>query len=243
MSDDKKADPRLDLYDRSPPLPEGLDDERPFGTAIGDQGFPAEEAKIEIPAEELKKALEEEVVVKLERLHPNARVPERKTAGAAAADVYAVKDTELKPGETTPVGLGIKVAIPEGYELVLVPRSGLSCKGVVVRNSPGTIDSDYRGEVMVILKHEPENLCQAVSKAYKILFEFAKNLVTTAAFDTARSRLMDHVKNDPLQPYTIKAGDRIGQLKLHKVIPHSYQEVDSLDETERGDGGLGSTGR
>jgi dUTP pyrophosphatase len=241
MSEDRKPDPRLDLYDDRPP-----------GYAIGDECFPVPQAanpdgtdtvQVEIPEETFKNILDQEVIIKFERLHANARAPERKTTGAAAADVYAVKDTELKPGVTTPVGLGIKVAIPDGYELVLVPRSGLSCKGVVVRNSPGTIDSDYRGEVMVILKHEPENLCLAVSKAYKILFEFAKNLVTMAAFDTARSRLMDHVKNDPMKSYTIKAGDRIGQLKLHKVIPHKYQEVDTLDNTERGDGGLGSTGR
>lgn len=223
LNQENEVDPRLDLYERSPALPERF-------------SLPEE-------YEELRKIEEGEVVVPLQRLHQNARVPERKTAGAAAADVYAVKDTVLKPGVTTLVDLGFKVAIPEGYELILVPRSGLSCEGVVVRNSPGTIDSDYRGEVKAILKYEPENLCQVVSKAYKILSDFAKNLVSQATFDTARSRLLDAVKNDPLPSYTIKAGDRVGQLKLCKVIPHAYQEVDALDDTERGDGGFGSTGR
>lgn len=218
--EEQGADPRLELYDRSPPLSPLPEFER-------------------VPVE----IEEDEVVVPLERLHPNAKLPEKKTAGAAAADVYAVKDTELKPGVTTLVDLGFKVAIPEGYEIILVPRSGLSCKGVVVRNSPGTIDSDYRGEMKAILQYQPENLCQAVTKLYKVVHEFGKNLVSQAAFDTARSRLMDHVKNDPFESYTIKAGDRVGQLKLCKVIPHRYQEVDELDETERGDGGFGSTGR
>ena len=82
----------------------------------------------------------------------------------------------------------------------------------------------------MILQYQPENLCQVISKAYKILYEFAKNLVSQATFDTARSRLMDHVKNDPFKPYMIKKGDRVAQLQLKKVIDCRFIEVDTLEE-------------
>jgi len=184
-----------------------------------------------------------EVNIPIVLTHKNAVVPERKTLGAAADDVYAVNDVILEPGKTTAVDLGFKIAIPQAYEVIVVPRSGLSTKGVAVKNSPGTIDSDYRGQVKVLLQYNPENLCQAVSKCYKVLFEFAKNMQSANAFETARSRLMDHVKNDPFEPYVIKAGDRIGQIKVCRVITHAFNEVDFLDETDRADGGFGSTGR
>lgn len=79
-------------------------------------------------------------------------LPRYATAGAAGADVVAAADVELAPGARAAVPTGLVVAVPSGYELQVRPRSGLALKhGVTLANAPGTIDSDYRGEVMVLL--------------------------------------------------------------------------------------------
>jgi dUTP pyrophosphatase len=79
-------------------------------------------------------------------------LPAYATEGAAGMDVLAAEDVTLKPGERWPVATGLALAIPPGYEIQVRPRSGLALKhGISVPNSPGTIDSDYRGELKVIL--------------------------------------------------------------------------------------------
>jgi len=79
-------------------------------------------------------------------------LPAYATDGAAGMDVLAAEDVTLAPGERWPVATGLSVAIPAGYEIQVRPRSGLALKhGISVPNTPGTIDSDYRGEVKVIL--------------------------------------------------------------------------------------------
>ncbi len=85
-------------------------------------------------------------------------LPTHATAGAAGADIVAAEDTTIQPGGIHAVATGIALAIPEGYEGQVRPRSGLALKhGVTVLNAPGTIDADYRGEVKVILiNHGPE---------------------------------------------------------------------------------------
>jgi dUTP pyrophosphatase len=103
------------------------------------------------------------VEVLVQRLPHSAGVPlpELATAGAAGADVRAAvgAETELAPGERAAIPTGLVLAVPEGYEVQVRPRSGLALRhGVTVANAPGTIDSDYRGELMVILVnlgHEP----------------------------------------------------------------------------------------
>ncbi len=87
-------------------------------------------------------------------LEPGAALPEYKSAGAAGADLRArlASALVLAPGERSAVPTGLRVEIPEGYELQVRPRSGLALeKGLTCLNSPGTIDSDYRGEIKVIL--------------------------------------------------------------------------------------------
>lgn len=79
-------------------------------------------------------------------------LPSYATPGAAGMDVVAAEDLELQPGKRHAVATGFAVAIPEGYEIQVRPRSGLALKhGITVPNTPGTIDSDYRGEVKVIV--------------------------------------------------------------------------------------------
>ena len=122
---------------------------------------------------------------------------------AAGADLRACLDEPmtLKPGERALVPTGLRMAIPAGYEAQVRPRSGLATKkGITVLNTPGTIDSDYRGDVMVILI----NLGQ--------------------------------------ESVVLERGDRIAQLVIAPVTRGEFQFVESLDDTQRGSGGFGSTG-
>ena len=129
-------------------------------------------------------------------------LPVYATAGAAGMDVVAAEDCMLAPGARHAVSTGLALAIPAGYEVQVRPRSGLAIKhGITCLNTPGTIDSDYRGEVKVILI----NLGQ--------------------------------------EPFAIRRGERIAQLVPAPVLRATLDEVTSLDETARGSGGFGSTGR
>ncbi|MET0245698.1 MAG: dUTP diphosphatase [Sphingomonas sp.] len=129
-------------------------------------------------------------------------LPAYATGGAAGMDVVAAEAIVIAPGARHAVATGFAMAIPEGYEVQVRPRSGLALKhGVTCLNTPGTIDSDYRGEVKVIL-----------------------------------ANLGD-------QPFEIARGDRIAQLVPAPVLRASLTLVDTLDATERGSGGFGSTGR
>ncbi len=166
------------------------------------------------------------------------------TPGAAAFDVYALSDIDLNPGETVIVPLGFAVEVPQGYDMKMLPRSGLSTKGVRVMNSPGLIDEDYRGELGVVLRYDPANTYQVIDKLYKSLRDFCKNLVSAAQFniDAAKAKLLQAVNVKPFEPFKISAGDRIGQIQIQKVVPFFLQEVDELSDTERGSRGYGSTG-
>lgn len=92
--------------------------------------------------------------VQVVRLKPQAQMPQYMSKGAAGCDVTACLDTDvtIDPGRRMAVPTGLAFAIPEGFEIQVRPRSGLSFKrGLTVVNAPGTIDSDYRGEVMVLM--------------------------------------------------------------------------------------------
>ncbi len=90
------------------------------------------------------------VLIKRER--DDIPFPAYMTEGAAGVDLCAAEDCELKPMEFKAISTGIRIALPEGYEAQIRPRSGLAARfGITVLNSPGTVDSDYRGEVKVIL--------------------------------------------------------------------------------------------
>jgi dUTP pyrophosphatase len=129
-------------------------------------------------------------------------LPTYATDGAAGMDVVAAEDLVLAAGTRAAVATGFAIAIPAGYEVQVRPRSGLALKhGITCLNTPGTIDSDYRGEVKVILA------------------------------------------NLGCDPFPIARGDRIAQLVPAPVQRATLAEVDSLDDTARGAGGFGSTGR
>lgn len=90
--------------------------------------------------------------VALNLLDPRARIPQRQSSGAAGHDLHALEECELTPGTSTAVRTGIAIALPVGYEAQIRPRSGLALHhNILIPNSPGTIDSDYRGEICVIM--------------------------------------------------------------------------------------------
>ncbi|MDR0747926.1 MAG: dUTP diphosphatase [Helicobacteraceae bacterium] len=92
------------------------------------------------------------IALYIKKLDSNARIPKYQTEEAAGFDLHALEDAEIAAGERALVRTGLAVAVPRGYELQVRPRSSLALKyGVTVLNTPGTVDSDYRGELLVIL--------------------------------------------------------------------------------------------
>jgi dUTP pyrophosphatase len=149
------------------------------------------------------------VSVRIARL-PQAKdlpLPAYKTAGAAGMDLYAALPTDqpvtLLPGKRAAIPTGLQIAIPAGYEAQVRARSGLAKNhGIAMVNGPGTIDSDFRGEICVLM-----------------------------------------INTDTAEPFQIQRGDRIAQLVVAPVARVEWDEASLLDETERGAGGFGSTGR
>lgn len=147
-------------------------------------------------------------VVRLDWADPDVPLPAYESDGAAGADLRAnfpAPDRDghvLGPGARALVPTGLSMAIPAGFEVQVRPRSGLALKhGVTLVNTPGTIDSDYRGPVGVIMIN------------------------------------LGH------EPYHVAHGERIAQLVVAPVTRARFAEADRLDETARGTGGFGSTGR
>lgn len=133
-------------------------------------------------------------------------LPAYETTGSAGMDLRAAVPADepltLEPGARALVKTGLKIALEPGYEAQVRPRSGLALKhGITCLNSPGTVDSDYRGEVGVILINHGQ------------------------------------------EPFVIQRGERIAQLVIARHEQAAMVEVEALDETARGAGGFGSTGR
>ena len=102
--------------------------------------------------------------VKFNRLVPHAKMPTKATRGSGAYDVYSTDELLLAPEGRYAFGTGLAMEVPEGFVALVCPRSGLAIKnGVTVLNAPGVVDSDYRGEVMVIMDNigdEPVTISQ-----------------------------------------------------------------------------------
>jgi len=166
------------------------------------------------------------VPVKIKRLHPDATVPQYATAGAAGFDLVAVEDVIIAPGETAKVRTGLAFELPPGYELQIRPRSGISAKTKLrVANSPATIDSDYRGEVCVLIDN-------VAPTPYRRLTYVRRIDGAVYSVDIKR----------PEGSYLIRKGDRVAQGVIAPVYRAAFEVVDELSETGRGAGGFGSTG-
>lgn len=144
------------------------------------------------------------IQIGFKKLHDQAQIPLYQSEEAAGADLHACLEqpVEIAPGERAIVPTGIAIALTRGYEAQIRPRSGLAAKhGITVLNTPGTIDSDYRGELQVI--------------------------VINLGSDT----------------FTVHHGERIAQMVIARHETAAFTEVDTLEQTIRGEGKFGSTGR
>ena len=142
-----------------------------------------------------------EILIK--RLSKEVILPKYETDGSSGLDLAACidKNIEIKPGKSETIPTGLAVAIPKNFEIQIRPRSGLAAKNQIsVLNTPGTIDSDYRGELKVILIN-----------------------------------LSDKI-------FIVEKGLRIAQMVLCPIVKAKLREVKSLEDTQRGTGGFGSTG-
>lgn len=108
---------------------------------------------------ELAEVPRQRITVQIEKISPNAKIPEYAHKTDAGADIFAAEEVSIQPNETKIIQTGIKIAIPVGYEIQIRPRSGLSAKtGLRIANSPGTLDSGYRGPVGVIMHNTSEKI-------------------------------------------------------------------------------------
>lgn len=137
--------------------------------------------------------------IKIKQLHPDAVMPVYGTNGSAGFDLSALEEVLMYAGQTLIVKTGLAFSIPEGYEMQIRPRSGVTVK-TKLRVALGTIDSDYRGEVGIIV---------------------------------------DNIGDDLKR---IGKGERIAQAIISPIIQATFEQVNELDDTERGSGGFGSTG-
>lgn len=181
------------------------------------------------------------ITIDIAAVHPRMGSPElpwpaRKSAQAAGWDCVAAIDAPLEvcPGQLVKVPLGFALALPEGWEAQIRPRSGLASRGLLMPNSPGTVDADYRGEVSALL-FRPVKATDAPGFIYD--FE-ATDRQSTADIPLMRSEY-------PVEKITINPGDRICQMLIAPVPDVSWRPVarDALSITARGQGGFGSTGR
>ena len=144
------------------------------------------------------------VKVLVKKLNSIAKLPSYKTDGASGMDLMACieKPINLEPGKSCLIPTGLSVAFSEKYEIQIRPRSGLAAKNSIsVLNTPGTIDSDYRGELKIILfNHSNEN-------------------------------------------FIINNNDRVAQMVLTPIVKMELEEINELPNSNRGDGGFGSTGK
>lgn len=168
--------------------------------------------------------------VKIKRLHPEAIIPRYARHGDAGFDLYSTKDVIIEPGETRLIPTGLAFEIPTGYEMQIRPRSGISLKTKLrVANSPGTIDSGYRGEVKVIIDNlGPDDTYRGGRE-----IRYARNI------DEKGIRIDDYVSDGS---YIIRKGDRIVQGVIVPVVRAEFEEVSELSETDRGSGGFGHSG-
>jgi dUTP pyrophosphatase len=141
------------------------------------------------------------VNVKIKRLNEQAVIPKYQSKGAAGFDIHAVGNHKIDQGERALIPTGLSFEISPHYEIQLRPRSGLAWRnGVSLTNAPATIDSDFRGEVKVVIENRGDGV------------------------------------------FIVEPGDRIAQAVIAPVEQAHFQVVDTLSETQRGEGGFGSSG-
>lgn len=164
------------------------------------------------------------VNIPIELCRENAKIPTYATDGSAAMDIYSPEEYIIGPGESIMIPTGFKVNIPKGYALLIQPRSGMSRKTKLrIANTPGLIDSDYHGEIGVIV----ENIDPPIKEA---------NIITFNDGTLEDANLYG-------SSFTIGKGERFAQMRLVEVPMVNWLEVSSLGDFENDHGaGFGSTG-
>lgn len=177
--------------------------------------------------------MNDKIEVALEK-YGNMEMPSYATENDAGMDIRASEDITIAPGQTVVVRTGLRVAIPEGYEIQIRPRSGLSLKTPLrVANSPGTIDSGYRGEVGVIITNTSRDYAWSKIDGVTVATRLKQSDNTFGISGGENSNGW----------YVIKKDDRIAQMVLCKVYKIDFVTVDDISSIggDRG-GGFGSTG-
>lgn len=158
------------------------------------------------------------MIVKIKKLNELAKSPKKGSDASGAYDVSASSFKISKEGNIV-YKLGLAFEVPNGYRLMIQPRSSFTKKmGFVMANTPGIVDSDYRGEVRVVFTHPVIRLFTN-KYTYKIISFLLNKII----------------------PYTV--GDRVAQIYIEKEEPVVFEETDNLSKTKRGKGGFGSTGK
>lgn len=165
------------------------------------------------------------IQIPIEKCHEDAKIPVYANLTDAGADLYAIEDIVIAPGETVLIPTGLKVAIPRGYEIQVRPKSGRALKTKMrVANSPGTVDSGYRDEIKVIIDN--------IEPLFKDI---------NYHFDDEGKVIIDSILHG--SSYSISKGDKFAQLVLSEVPKMDFVEVESVSKyTGNRGGGFGSTG-
>lgn len=167
--------------------------------------------------------------LKVQLVNPNAKLPTYANPGDACFDLYAAEECVVRPGETVNVGTGLVMEIPEGYEVQIRPRSGISKKTPIrLPNAPGTIDSGYRGEVGVLLWNSLPKTNQ--------YYPYVKTLDGEDVEGSKYGATLG------VGTVMIRVGDRIAQACLAQVTTAEFEEVKATSKTKRGTGGFGHSG-
>lgn len=165
----------------------------------------------------------ENMTLQFQKIHPNAVIPVYTHESDAGMDIYAVEDVEIKPGEIALIKTGLKARIPEGFELQVRPRSGVSLKTKLrIANAPGTIDAGYRDEICVIAENTDLGHWEM-----KDVFK---------GYETVAQEIF--IKGDSI---TIHKGDRIAQFVFAILTKIKIEEVEEISDKGNRGGGFGST--
>ena len=181
--------------------------------------------------------------VKVKRLHPDAVIPKKAHVHDAGFDLVAVEDTIIEPGETALIKTGLAFELSPGYEMQIRPRSGVTLK-TKLRVQLGTVDSNYRGEVGVIVDNvsDKEVYIEDGVNEYGEMYvsnRYAHDRILINIDGTKDIRIDEaYLRNT----YIIRKGDRIAQAIIQRLPDAELAEVEALGDSERGAAGYGSTG-
>ncbi|KAA6446674.1 dUTP diphosphatase [Bacillus swezeyi] len=180
--------------------------------------------------------------VKIKRLSPDAQIPQYTHGSAACFYLVAAEEVIIEPGETALVKTGLAFEIPEGYEMQIRPRSGITMK-TKLRVQLGTVDAGYRGEVGVIVDNiaQKEHKVDPFSVNYTVRTDTCYRTVGGVLLDTLDGT-PENYRWTPIGTCLIHKGDRIAKAVIKPIEQAVFTEVVKLGDSDRGEGGFRSSG-